>query len=90
MPYIKEARREQMNLALAHPTTAGDLNYCFTSLIVKYLWRERDSKGKFKSKYNYQDINDILGALEGAKSEFYRRVVVPYEQGKIQTNGDVY
>jgi len=39
---------------------------------------------------SYQTINDIIGALEGAKMEFYRRVVVPYEDKKIKDNGDVY
>lgn len=33
---------------------------------------------------------DALGALECCKLEFYRRVAVPYEDGKIKTNGDVY
>jgi hypothetical protein len=43
-----------------------------------------------KHGLSYHNINDILGALEGAKLEFYRRVAVPYENGKIQENGDVY
>jgi len=33
---------------------------------------------------------DVLGALEGAKQEFYRRKVVQYEENKIAENGDVY
>jgi hypothetical protein len=39
---------------------------------------------------SYQSINDVLGALEGAKLEFYRRIAAPYEDTKIQENGDVY
>jgi len=39
---------------------------------------------------SYQTFNDIIGALEGAKLEFYRRVVVRYEEEKIKANGDVY
>ena len=39
---------------------------------------------------NYQTCNDVMGALEGAKAEFYRRVVGPYEDQKIEENGDVY
>lgn len=31
-----------------------------------------------------------LGAVECAKLEFMRRVVAPYEDGKILANGDVY
>lgn len=33
---------------------------------------------------------DILGALEGAKLELYRRKISPYEDIKIEENGDVY
>ena len=29
-------------------------------------------------------------ALEGAKLEFYRRIVAPYEELKIKENGEVY
>ena len=35
-------------------------------------------------------LDDVLGALEGAKLEFVRRVVVPYEERKMKENGDVY
>lgn len=34
-------------------------------------------------------INDCIGACEGAKLEFYRRVASPYEDVKIKQNGDV-
>ena len=76
MPYIKQEDRSEY----LSPSTAGELNYCITKLLVSY-WIE---------KGNYQGINDILGALEGAKMEFYRRVAVPYEDKKIFENGDVY
>jgi hypothetical protein len=39
---------------------------------------------------SYQTLNDVLGALEGCKLELYRRQVAPYEDKKIQANGDVY
>jgi len=35
-------------------------------------------------------INAIIGALECAKLELYRRVAAPYEDDKIAENGDVY
>jgi hypothetical protein len=38
---------------------------------------------------NYQHFNDVLGALEGAKLELYRRRIAPYEDTKIVENGDV-
>lgn len=80
MPYINQTRRDQ--LTDDFPNNPGELNYAITMLIKKYF--ERPGKG------NYQAINDIVGALEGAKLEFYRRVAAPYEDKKIAENGDVY
>ena len=80
MPYIKLNDRANIDLG-AHPQTAGELNFCITKLIMRYL------RGK---NMNYQRVNDCLGALEGAKLEFYRRVVAPYENMKCEENGDVY
>lgn len=79
MPYISQARRE--DLQVEHVKTPGELTYDFTLLIMKYVDNQ---------KLSYQTINDIVGALEGAKLEFCRRVVVPYEDAKILENGDVY
>jgi hypothetical protein len=62
-------------------STPGDLNYAITQLVNQYMF----AKGR-----SYATINDIIGALEGAKLEFYRRVAVPYENAKIELNGDVY
>lgn len=59
----------------------GELNYGFSCLIDQYM----AVKG-----LSYQTINDIVGALEGAKLEFYRRIAVPYEEKKLEENGDVY
>lgn len=78
MPYIKKERRSE---ALQSPLNAGELNYAITCLIDEYVKREG---------LKYRVINDALGALEGAKLEFYRRVVAPYENAKIVENGDVY
>jgi hypothetical protein len=39
---------------------------------------------------SYQNINELIGVLECAKLELYRRVASPYEDEKIQSNGDVY
>ena len=60
---------------------SGELNYLFTRLALRYM----EQRG-----LSYQTINDIVGALEGAKMEFYRRIAIPYEQSKIRTNGDVF
>lgn len=81
MPYITQVQRDA--LALRHPASPGELNYEITKLLLDYV---RNGYGLL----NYQSINDVLGALEGAKLEFYRRVAVPYENAKMAENGDVY
>jgi len=78
MPYIKE---EDYERAEREPENSGELNFCLTTIVQDYLKRV----GK-----RYQNMNDIIGALEGCKIEFYRRVVAPYEDTKIKENGDVY
>ncbi len=79
MPYIKEARRKDviMNGAM----DAGELNYLITYWLNQYIL-DNDEK--------YQVYNDIMGALEGAKFEMYRRRVALYEEKKVKENGDVY
>lgn len=82
MPYIKKEQREIIQEdGLLGIENAGDLNYYLTMTILRYF----ESHGG-----RYQQINDVLGALEGAKLEFTRRIVVPYEDKKIVENGDVY
>jgi hypothetical protein len=79
MPYIEISRREEVvNYGAITP---GELNFGITSVIKGYLDRQ---------ELSYTTINDILGALEGAKLEFYRRVAVPYEALKARENGDIY
>ena len=80
MPYIEQIDRQLLSAGRS-PNTAGELNFIFTTIITEYLADHGT---------NYQNINDIVGALEGAKLEFYRRVAVPYEDLKIKENGDVY
>ena len=81
MPYITQEDRDLVEQSLEPISTPGQLNYLFTSAIAQYV---RDNK------LSYQTINDIIGALEGAKLEFYRRIATPYENEKLTTNGDVY
>lgn len=78
MPYIKFIDKFEVHKRGAK--TSGELNFHITTLILNYLG----------DNYNYQKINDVIGALESCKLEFYRRLVVPYEEKKIKENGDVY
>ena len=85
MPYIDQWTRAEMSgyqgVSPRGPETPGELNYVITKVIVDYY----DSKN-----FDYQVVNDIIGALEGAKLEFYRRIVAPYEDRKREENGEVY
>jgi hypothetical protein len=92
MPYVKKERREVIDDALESllifvdedtPETlvAGDLNYIFTQIANQYL---------LGAGLNYQNINNVIGAMEGAKLELYRRVAAPYEDKKAAANGDAY
>lgn len=80
MPYIKPERRHALWYSDNLPKDAGELNYLITRTLIRYLG----------DAPNYQKYNDALGALEGAKLELYRRRVAPYEDTKIEENGDVF
>ena len=80
MPYIKKETRYYLDNHLCHAITAGELNYRFSMFARRYL----ENNGK-----TYKTINDVIGALDCAKLEFYRRVAVPYEEQKIKENGDL-
>lgn len=95
MPYIAESRRKQLDDQISElinkmitldqdslvRLSPGDLNYIFTKLAIGFS----NSKG-----ISYQTFNDVLGALEGAKLELYRRLIAGYEDYKAKQNGDVY
>lgn len=93
MPYIKNEDKEYLNIMdrdeegykvsgiYFNAENPGQLNYSITMLVDYYL----KSKGE-----SYQTYNDIVGALECCKIELYRRKIAPYEDKKIQENGDVY
>ncbi len=80
MPYIKPESRDPL-IQSREAQSPGELNFLFTKDVVAYVER----KG-----LSYQTVNDVLGALDGARQEFYRRVAAPYEDQKIKENGDVY
>lgn len=64
--------------------SVGDLNYLLTKITQRYLDTRKDLRGQ------YQTFNDVIGALECAKMELYRRQVAAYEDEKCAENGDVY
>lgn len=95
MPYIKQDDRdnilveatkwvpgEELYLCIDFENikNAGELQYAMAVMFKSFMER----KG-----LNYQNCNDVMGALAGAQMEFYRKVVQPYEDEKIELNGDV-
>ena len=83
MPYIEGQARERIDAGGA-PETAGELNYAITRLVDSYLVR-RSPAG-----IRYAHLNEVVGALECAKLELYRRLAAPYEDEKLRATGDVY
>ncbi len=91
MPYIPEEKREAFENCLTSLVArmisaddkdrAGMMNYCISTLMSKTL----KAHGT-----NYALLNELIGVLECAKLELYRRVASPYEDEKIQSNGDVF
>lgn len=88
MPYIKQEDRDKIKRTLDNPDqhvydltlTSGELNYLITKLCHNYIAR---------NGVNYFTMNEVIGVLECAKLELYRRVLSPYEDIKIKENGDL-
>lgn len=87
MPYIKQGQREDLNEAISNlsdvlnGTDPGEINYTITKILLGTLG--------YRSMH-YHDVNMMVGVLECVKLELYRRLAAPYEDKKIEENGDVY
>ncbi len=79
MPYIDEEAKKRV--ASTVPLKSRELNFKLTMEVIEYL---------IIHGLSYQTCNDIVGALDNCKDEFRRRVQHPYEDRKIEENGDVY
>jgi hypothetical protein len=82
MPYVSPRRRDALNQDGARPQNVGELTY---RLVRECLWYLSGQVGP-----HFQQYAEILGALESAKLETYRRVIGPYEDEKRAEHGDVY
>lgn len=84
MPYIKPERRIRFDSAInsisENLETPGDINYCISKLLIL---RAKELG------YSYATFNELMGVMDCASKEFYRTVVVPYEEGAIVRNGDI-
>lgn len=83
MPYIKEEDRQRIlaEFGNAEIFNAGELNFLITRILNDYLEAHTTS---------YAIFNEVIGVLECAKLELYRRKLAAYEDRKIAENGDVY
>ena len=93
MPYITQQEREAyddtlntLRLDLMVTTGikgcgfSGKLNYIISTILYK-IWLRNP---------RYETANALIGVLECAKLEFYRRVIANYEDEENRINGDVF
>lgn len=91
MPYIKKLDRRKFDVSINVIVnelsnydkntlpSVGEINYIISTLI----WT------LYKKNPSYTLGNNLIGALECVKQEFYRRQLTPYEDKKIDENGDI-
>jgi len=93
MPYIKQSERENINekskdlvdYISNNNIQIGEMNFIISNIINTYI-----NKTKTENTFNYNVCNNLIGVLECAKLELYRKVVANYEDKKILENGDLY
>jgi hypothetical protein len=81
MPYINPKTRSVFEPDV-EPITEGQLNYMIMRIIDRFMASH--------PKMTYAVINKVIGVLECAKLELYRRIAGPYEDKKKEENGDVF
>ena len=84
MPYVSQDERKALKpltdaFEALDIESAGTLNYLVTMLCRAFL----------KKRRRYEAFNAVVGVLECAKLELYRRWVAPYEDEKIAEHGDL-
>jgi len=88
MPYVKQEQRERLNWIVDNLASelgvygvTGNLNYVLYKLFKKLK--------KLGYINNYETFSRFIAELECNKLELYRRELAPYEDEKIEENGDV-
>jgi hypothetical protein len=86
VPYIAPDERPALDEAIGALVEAiggeryeGRLNYAITRLCLGVI-----------PELRYRELNALVGVLECAKLELYRRLAAPYEDALAKRNGDVY
>lgn len=82
MPYVKQERRADLNkvviaMSEAKVVADGDLNY----ILFRFA--------KYHISPGYNNYKNFLGELNEAAEEIRRRLLAPWEDMKIEENGDV-
>ena len=91
MPYISQTRRVEIDNQMTQllndigKFTVGELNYTISRILQAHVNVHVVSK-----TFTYHICNNLMGLLECAKNEFYYRVVLPYENTKMEENGTLY
>ena len=84
MPYIAEEGRPILDIpihVLANEIQSkGDLNYVICELVGQLI---------LNTKISYTQISEWIDGVDGAENELRRRLLDPYEDLKIDQNGDV-
>lgn len=80
MPYIDQETRDDLETGLPIENV-GNLTYLLTKTLHRY-W--------IHSPKRYQNIAEILGALECAKADFWENVASVYEKKKREENGGIW
>lgn len=90
MPYINFSKRAEFDKEIdllieklkskSNDDLSGQLNY----VISRLAWSLCTEKNM-----RYARMNTIIGALDCVKMEFYRRIAAPYENKKIESEGDI-
>ncbi len=82
MPYIPKEHRKPIDdilIQLPRIEHAGQLNYVISEVISRYL---------MEHGINYQSLNDVAGVLVNIKTEYDRKVLIPYERSKEGNDGN--
>lgn len=87
MPYINPGQRKEIDKRMVdilksihYHTAIGELNYMITQLCLTFI-NEHGCR--------YETISKVKGVLADVSDEITRRLLNPYEDTKIEENGDL-
>lgn len=85
MPYIlpkdKPKFREHIEALAELIQNKGEMNYVISELVGKWIVHNK--------LFNYAGISNAISAVHDAEIELCRRILAPYEMGKILANEDL-